>query len=119
MSDIGIFPERSANIKESGVACFALMKVGKREGTWFGLGLDAFAMKQSLQARMKYLTWESLKNKEPSIEFIVCCHHRAMQLCANAMTEEEGPIYQTMGKNNPVIQGMCTWGSGNHEYFIR
>ena len=60
-----------------------------------------------------------LKNKEPSIEFIVCCHHRAMQLCANAMTEEEGPIYQTMGKNNPVIQGMCTWGSGNHEYFIR
>ena len=54
-----VFGERSANIKESGFACFALMKVGKREGTWFGLGLEAFAMKQSLQARMKYLTWES------------------------------------------------------------
>ena len=60
-----------------------------------------------------------MKNKEPSVEFIVCCHDRAMQLCANAMTQEESPIYQTMRKNNSVIQCMGTWSSGNQEDIIR
>ena len=59
LTESGIFPERSAYTRESGVACLAFMKLGNRAGTDFGFGFGAFAMWHSLHARMKNFTWES------------------------------------------------------------